>query len=102
MKIIMELGEVYVPIGVVKELKSIGCDLQSPTIYDVATWFRKNHKIHICIDYDYSQLWGWNMRHCSADRDDYIDCDSMFSNFETALLDGIIKAIKLVQFERDI
>lgn len=97
----MEVGEIYIPVGVVKELKNIGCDLQSPTIYDVATWFRKNHMIHLCIDYDYSQLWGWTMRHCSAYRDDYIDSDSMFSNLETALLDGIINAMKRVQFKKE-
>lgn len=95
----MEDGEIYIPAGIVKELKNIGCDLQNPTIYDVATWFRKNHKIHLCVDYDCSQLWGWTMRHCSADRDNYIDGDSMFSNLETALLDGIINAIKRVQFK---
>lgn len=101
MAIIMEVGEIYIPVGVVKELKNIGCDLQSPTIYDIATWFRKNYKIHLCVDYDYSQLWGWTMRHCSADRDDYIDGDSMFPNLETALLDGIINVIKRIQFKKE-
>lgn len=99
MAIIMEVGEIYIPAGVVKELKNIGCDLQNPTIYDVATWFRKNHKMHLCVDYECSQLWSWTMKRCSVDRDDYIDSDSMFSNFETALLDGIINAIKRVQFQ---
>lgn len=102
MAIIMEFGEVYVPIGVVKELKSIGCDLQCPTIYDVVTWFRKNHKIHIYADYECSQLWGWNMRYCRNNNDEYIDGDSMFSNLESAILNGIINAIKRIQYEKDI
>lgn len=46
--------------------------------------------------YDSSQLWGFTLRHCDY-RDDYIDNDSMFINYETALVYGEFRAISYIK-----
>lgn len=75
--------------------------ISCPNIYEIAHWFRTKYYIHIDVDYDNSQLWGYTLRYCN-DRDDYIDGDSLFMNYEAALINGekrVIKYIKQVNLD---
>lgn len=78
-------------------LKRIHPDYISyPSIYEIANWLRNKYSIHIDVDYDASQLWGFSLRHCN-DRDDYIDGDSMFINYESALVMGEFDALRYIE-----
>lgn len=93
-------GDTYAPIDVVRELREkLRCPLQCPTIYDIATWLREKYKIHIQIDYDSSQLWGYSLHTCRDNDDSLINTDSMFINFESALLVGICDAINYISHD---
>lgn len=70
--------------------------ISCPSIYDIAHWLRTRYDIHVEVEYDSSQLWGFTLRYCDY-RDDHIDNDSMFINYETALAYGEFRAISYIK-----
>lgn len=69
--------------------------IAAPTLYEAANWLRENYNIHVTIDFDESQLWGYSIQECN-DKDSFITNDSLFNSYEEALDAGIIKALKMI------
>ena len=63
--------------------------INAPTISQVLKWLRKKYKIHIVVNYDYSQLWGWTVKYCDGRVADYVDNSSLYYFYEEAALAGI-------------
>jgi len=66
---------------------------------EVQKWLRDNYNIHIEIE-----KWGENkyelyIHNKSGRKQDYIDGESLFNNYEFALFIGIEKSIKLIRNE---
>lgn len=118
-KMNLKPGDIYAPTYVVNKLINLldidieqqtippiyevaiklNCRLNFPTIYDVATWIRNTHNMNISVDFDSSQLWGYRLYHCSTNNS-YINSDSMYNNFESALLAGICDAIIRIEYNK--
>lgn len=69
-----------------------------PTLYEAQKWLREVNNIHVQIDFDSSQLWGYSLYKCK-DQDDLINTDSMFDTFETSLNFGILDALKRIDYD---
>ena len=66
----------------------------APSLYNAAKWLRKEHDIHIQIDYEDSQLWGFVIYNMKIDCLE--DTCSMYNSYEEALNEGIKEALKLI------
>lgn len=126
MRYMLNNGALYPPIDVLLKLKNIGYDIPcskkictitneiedcEPTtnsilinttyisclsIYEIAQWLNNRYFICVNVYFDKDQLWCYECR-WSVGNEEQIAHNEMYINRETALLNGEVKAIAIIE-----